>query len=245
MRVALLADLHANLEALTACLRHADQQGVDAHAFLGDLVGYGADPGPVVDLVRDHAARGAVVLMGNHDAAAAGDAVDLNPDAQRAIDWTRSVLDASQTRFLGGLPLIARHDALCFVHASAHVPSEWAYVSDDLAAARCIEASGCTWTFCGHVHAQTLYYQGRGRRLMPFAPSPGTVIPVGAHRRWLAIAGACGQPRDGSTAAAYAVFDRQQATLTFHRVPYDHARAARKIRAAGLPEALAARLEGR
>lgn len=243
MKIALLADLHANLEALEACLRHARRQGAEAFAFLGDLVGYGADPGPVVDIVREHAARGAIVLKGNHDAAVSGSGEDLNPDAQAAIAWTRGALSDAQKAFLGGLPLVARTGDACFVHASAHAPEQWEYVSDDIAAARCLAASDCTWTFCGHVHDQALYYQGTGRRLMPFAPVPGVAIPVGRHRRWLAIAGSSGQPRDGNTAAAWALFDADRAQLTFHRVPYDHAAAAAKIRRAGLPEALAARLE--
>jgi diadenosine tetraphosphatase ApaH/serine/threonine PP2A family protein phosphatase len=89
-----------------------------------------------------------------------------------------------------------------------------------------------------------LYYQGAGRRLMAFAPSPGVPVPVGRHRRWLAVAGSVGQPRDGNTAAAYAVLDTGAASLTFFRVPYDHPAAAAKIRAAGLPERFARRLEG-
>ena len=245
MKLALLADLHANLEALEACLRHATGQGAEAFAFLGDLVGYGADPGPVIERVRALAERGAIVLKGNHDAAVRGSGEDLNPEAQAAMAWTRSVLSDSQKDFIDTLPLLVQQDDLCLVHASAREPERWDYITDDIAAARCLEASAGTWTFCGHVHDQALYYQGAGRRLMRFAPVPGVAIPVGRHRRWLAIAGSSGQPRDGNTAAAYALFDKTRAQLTFHRVPYDHASAAAKIRAAGLPKVFAARLEGR
>lgn len=244
MRIALLADLHSNLEALEACMRHASAQGVDRFAFLGDLVGYGADPCAVLERVAREAERGAVVVRGNHDDAVGGSDAGLNEDARRAIAWTRERLGRTQRAFLAGLPLIVLgDDGTCHVHASACEPQRWTYVSDDVAASRSLASVDSTWTFCGHVHDQVLYYQGAGRRLMAFRPTPGVPIPVGGHRRWLAIVGSAGQPRDGSTAAAYALFDRARARLVFHRVPYDHAAAAAKIRAAGLPEALAACLE--
>jgi len=99
------------------------------------------------------------------------------------------------------------------------------------------------YVFGGHVHHQTLYYKGSAQQLMPFKPSPSVAIPVPTHRRWLATIGSVGQPRDGDPRAAYALMDVADCKLTFFRVPYNHAAAARAIRDAGLPEALAARLE--
>jgi diadenosine tetraphosphatase ApaH/serine/threonine PP2A family protein phosphatase len=93
------------------------------------------------------------------------------------------------------------------------------------------------------VHHQTLYFRGTGRGLMAFKPTPGISIPVSSARSWIATVGSVGQPRDGNTAAMYALFDTQQARLTFRRVAYDHHAAARAIREAGLPEFFAARLE--
>lgn len=243
MRIALLADVHSNLEALQACLAHARRQGVDRVAFLGDLVGYGADPEAVLDIVSREVAAGAMAVKGNHDAAIAASDPALNDAARQAIDWTRARLCADHAAFLAGLPLVQHHDRCCFVHASADDPARWQYVTDDLAAARSLSADDCTWMFSGHVHDQVLYFQGAGRRLMAFAPVSGVWIPVGAHRRWLAIAGSCGQPRDGNPAAAYALFDLARARIAFHRVPYDNAAAAARIRSAGLPESLASRLE--
>ena len=106
-----------------------------------------------------------------------------------------------------------------------------------------MDASGQALTFIGHVHRQALYYLTGNGAAHIFAPVPGAAIPLTMSRQWLAIAGSVGQPRDGNPAAAYLLHDRQRETLTFYRVPYDYWSAARKIRAAGLPERLALRLE--
>jgi len=236
--IALLADIHANLEALEACLAHARAARADRYAFLGDLVGYGADPAAVVEIVRQHAASGAVVVQGNHDASVAGSSRDMDDHAHEAILWTREALDADARGYLASLPLAVIEGRSCFVHASADRPARWEYVEEGNAARRSVDAAATAWTFSGHVHRQTLYFDGGGTAMGQFKPSPGTAIPVGHNRRWLAIAGSVGQPRERNPAAAYALFDDAGETLTFHRVPYDHHRAARKIRAAGLPPAL-------
>src|SRR5437588_8909783 len=106
MKLALFADIHSNLEAITACLAHAQTLGADRYAFLGDLVGYGADPVAVLDLIEDHATKGAVVVLGNHDAASLGRPDDtLNDNARAAIRWTQAQLGEKQRAFLEGLPL--------------------------------------------------------------------------------------------------------------------------------------------
>jgi diadenosine tetraphosphatase ApaH/serine/threonine PP2A family protein phosphatase len=244
VRIALLADVHANLEALTACLGHAEAQGAEAYAFLGDLVGYGPDPVAVLDVVADHAGRGAVVVRGNHDAAALADDETLTPSAARAASWTRQQLGPGHRAFLSALPLTAERDGVLYVHASAADPAAWTYVSDPARASQSLRAAaGATWVFSGHVHEQALYFTRGQERPVPFRPVPGTEIPVEQRRRWLAIVGSAGQPRDGNTAACYALFDRNRATLTFHRVPYDWSAAAAKVRRAGLPARLAHRLE--
>jgi diadenosine tetraphosphatase ApaH/serine/threonine PP2A family protein phosphatase len=243
MKLALFADVHSNLEALTACLEHAKPQGADRYAFLGDLVGYGADPAAVLDLVEDFASKGAVVVLGNHDAAVIGKpAGPLNRPARSAALWTRSQLNDRQLAFLAGLALCETEDDVCFVHASAAAPERWTYVDSAVQAARSMRAGACTYTFCGHVHEQVLYYLGASGRPMPFRPVPGTPIPLAKHRAWLAIVGSAGQPRDGNNNACYAVADLDRARITFHRVPYDYASAARKILAAGLPQRFALRL---
>ena len=244
MKLALFADIHSNLEALRACLDHAKALGAERHAFLGDLVGYGADPVAVLELIEAHAARGAIVVLGNHDAAAIGRPVrGMNEQALAAIAWTRERLGRSQSRFLEALPLMVREEDRLFVHASAAAPERWTYVTGRRQAAQCIEATDASVIFCGHVHEQRLYYTGAGG--YPPVPLEATMEehPTAAHRQWLAIVGSAGQPRDRNTAACYALADLARLRITFFRVAYDHGTAAQKIRAAGLPERLARRLE--
>jgi diadenosine tetraphosphatase ApaH/serine/threonine PP2A family protein phosphatase len=243
MKLALLADLHSNLEATLACLAHAEAAGVEGHAFLGDVVGYNADPGAVLALVEEHAARGAIVVRGNHDAAVAtGDTASMDPAAAAAVLWTRERLSEGQRRFLAGLPLVARLDDAVFVHASAERPGDWIYVTDALRAARSLDASGGRYVFSGHVHAPVLYHSSAAGAAGLFEPRAGVPIPVARRRRWACVAGSVGQPRDGSAAASYATVDLAAEVLTFHRVPYDARAAAAKVRAAGLPASLADRL---
>jgi diadenosine tetraphosphatase ApaH/serine/threonine PP2A family protein phosphatase len=243
MRIALLADVHANRQALDACLAHARAQGVDQVAFLGDLVGYGADARAVVERVRRQVAAGALAVQGNHDEATAVPRGYFNDAARAALDWACDTLDDDDRTFLERLPLCVHEASALYVHASAAQPQRWDYVDGTGAAARSIEASKRTYTFVGHVHDQVLYYEGMRGRMLPFRPAPATRVPVGLHRRWLAVVGSVGQPRDRNPAAAYALFDDARHELTFHRVPYDHHAAAAAIRAAGLPEALAWRVE--
>jgi diadenosine tetraphosphatase ApaH/serine/threonine PP2A family protein phosphatase len=244
MKLALFADIHSNLEAITACIAHARGLGADRYAFLGDLVGYGADPVAVLDLIEGHAAKGAVVVLGNHDAAAMGRPDDtLNSHARAAIAWTQTQLGVKQRAFLAELPLTVRDGNILFVHASAAAPGQWIYVTSLREAEESIRAADTGYIFCGHVHEQKLYYMGADQRPQPFRPVPGTPIPAGKHRQWLAIVGSAGQPRDRDPKACYALADMERARLTFFRVAYDHDSAAQKIRSAGLPERLARRLE--
>jgi diadenosine tetraphosphatase ApaH/serine/threonine PP2A family protein phosphatase len=110
-------------------------------------------------------------------------------------------------------------------------------------ALRSMLATECRYTFCGHLHEQRLFHAGDTGRAGEYVPKPGAPIMLRDDRRWLVIPGSTGQPRDGNPAAAYAVFDDAETSITYHRVPYDHALAADKIRAAGLPLRLAARLQ--
>jgi len=243
MKLALVADLHANREAVSAVLAHAHTQGAQRHVFLGDFVGYGADPGWVVDCLREHVARGAVVVKGNHDASVVqGPLPSMVPDARQVVGWTRDQLTGEQLAFLGGLPMSVTEADTLFVHANAWAPDDWDYVVSRGDAVRSLHATDCRFTFCGHTHIPALYHLTSTGKSGDFAPAPGVTIPLSPLRRWLGIPGSAGQPRDGNPAACYAIFDTVEHAITFYRVPYDHHAAAAKVRAAGLPAQLAERL---
>jgi diadenosine tetraphosphatase ApaH/serine/threonine PP2A family protein phosphatase len=240
---ALLSDIHANREALGACLRHARDRGADRYVFLGDFVGYGADASAVVDIVSAFAAEGAIVIKGNHDDAIEKSAGYFNDAAQAALAWARATLSEPQKRFLASLPLIARDQDVCYVHASAAAPERWEYIDSPSAAKRCLDAAATNYTFCGHVHDQRLFFETSRGSMSEFRPSAGASIPVPSHRRWVAIVGSVGQPRDRNPAAAYTLFDRTRQEVTFCRVVYDAMSAADRIRKSGLPASLAFRVE--
>lgn len=243
MLIALLTDIHGNREAFEACLAHARSLSVDRFVLLGDYVGYGADPAWVVDVVRTLVAEGAVALLGNHDAAIDGSDDDMNGLAQEAIRWTRGQLGMEQRAFLSGLPLLHEEGNVLYVHANGYAPRSWNYITDVMEAARHFSRVDAHISFCGHVHVPMLYHMSTTAKVGAFAPVADNEIPLLATRKWLAVIGAVGQPRDGVPAANYAVFDVGRQSLRYFRVPYDHAEAARKVREAGLPERLAQRLE--
>ncbi len=248
MKLALLSDLHANARALQACLAHAQAQGANQWAVLGDLVGYGPEPNAVVAQCQRLANAGATVLRGNHEAMAVTPPAQASRQGELTARWTHERLSDTDRQWLAGLPLTARLETVLMVHASVNEPEQWRYVEDEGSAARSLQAATLLhpevrFVMGGHVHQQRLYYRGQGGQLMRFAPVPGVPIPVPPHRHWLATVGSVGQPRDGDPRAAYTLLDLAQHQLTFWRVPYDHMAAAHAVRAAGLGEALAQRLE--
>lgn len=247
MRFALLSDIHSNLQALDACIEHARLQQAERFMFLGDLVGYGANPSEVVDRIVQMTAEGAEVLKGNHDAMAVTPPASSTTIGDATALWTHNQLSDAQRSWLDALPMTLHHDTALFVHASADRPDLWRYVYDARAAAASLDAAsnwpGVRYVFGGHVHNQSLYYRGAADDLMLFTPQPGVAVPVPKYRQWLGTIGSVGQPRDGKPQSMYAVFDTDRAQLTYHRVPYDHAAAAAAIRSAGLPEFFAERLE--
>lgn len=243
MRIAFLSDIHANREALDACLAHAEREGVDRYVFLGDLVGYGADPVYVVDKVRELGARGALALKGNHDAAAAAGVADnMNPHAAKAITWTYDELDEDARAFLRALPMTIVDEERLYVHSEATDPADWRYVTDAPAAQRSLMAAEQRLTFCGHIHVPQLYHMAPNKSAVGFQPQNGAPVPLVGSRKWLMVQGAVGQPRDHNPAAAYGLLDTARNEMTYLRAPYDIEGAARKIHKAGLPQILAARL---
>jgi diadenosine tetraphosphatase ApaH/serine/threonine PP2A family protein phosphatase len=147
----------------------------------------------------------------------------------------------SAGRAINSTPRSSRSSTGC--RGASRTAGGWDYVTGVLEAGRSLAATRCRYTFCGHVHDPALYHVDTNGRVQHFAPVPGISIPLTARRRWLAIPGSVGQPRDGVPAACYALFDASIGMLSYFRVPFDTESAARKVRAAGLPQRLGDRLE--
>jgi diadenosine tetraphosphatase ApaH/serine/threonine PP2A family protein phosphatase len=242
MKLAILTDIHANREAFEACLADAERRGAQRLVLLGDIVGYGADPAWATGRAMELANAGAIVVKGNHDEAAVTDRGGMTADAAAAAAWTRGALAPEAKAFLAALPLEVEEDDRLYVHAEGTDPAKWIYVRDAEDARASLDATQARITFCGHVHVPALYGLTAAAKLVNFRPVADVAVPLMRPRRWLAVLGAVGQPRDGEPAAAYAMFDTASSDLTTVRVPYDIAAAAQKIRDAGLPDRLASRL---
>ena len=238
-----MADVHANREALEACLDHARTKRSDRIVFLGDYVNYGADPEWVVGTIADLVQAGAAVaVLGNHDAAVNGRAPVMDSPAESALEWTKNQLGPDERAFLGTLPLTLEEGECLFVHAEASAPATWSYVTDARAATRSLRAPRRRITFCGHVHRPAIYNLSETAKPGSFRPVTGVPVPLLPQRRWLSVVGSVGQPRDGQPAASWALVDTEKATITYERTPYDIEEAARKIRRAALPAMYAERL---
>jgi diadenosine tetraphosphatase ApaH/serine/threonine PP2A family protein phosphatase len=220
-------------------LADLDGLGVDGVFCLGDLVGYGADPGSVVEMLR---ARGARSVAGNHDYAAAGRlALDwFNPHARAAAEWTAEQLTADQGVYLAALPLVAEHAGATLVHASPRAPESWPYIVGPGDGAEAFTAFTTPLCFIGHSHLPSAWTLGADGRVA-FRPGSGrTVLQPGA--QYLINVGSVGQPRDGDPWAAYALWDLEAGVVEGRRIAYDALEARRRIHAAGLPRILGDRL---
>jgi diadenosine tetraphosphatase ApaH/serine/threonine PP2A family protein phosphatase len=240
--LALFADVHANQQAFDACLDAARARGAKRFILLGDFVGYGADPEWSVDTVMRLVEEGALAVRGNHDNAIGTPSETMNEVAQAAIDWTRGRLSAAQRAFLADLPLTREEDDRLYVHSEASSPARWRYVQSTEDAARSIAATSAQVTFCGHIHRPALYSMSATAKMTSFVPTSGVGVQLLTGRRWLAVLGSVGQPRDGNPAACFATYDTETREITYCRVPYDVETAANRIRANGLPRWLAERL---
>ncbi|MCW2272576.1 metallophosphoesterase [Rhodoblastus acidophilus] len=243
MLLALFTDIHGNREAFDACRAEARRLGAEKFVYLGDLVGYGADPAYVVERVAEDFEKGALCVMGNHDLALVDPkARRMYDDARHAVEFAEGQLDAAQKRFLADLPFTAQlPDGPLFVHADASAPRRFRYVQSVEDATISMDATRAPVTFCGHVHRPRLYHRSGDAPAISFAPTE-TPTPLARSRRWLATLGSVGQPRDGDSRAAFALFDLDRAVLSFHRVDYDVETASRKILRAGLAAFFAERL---
>jgi diadenosine tetraphosphatase ApaH/serine/threonine PP2A family protein phosphatase len=242
MRIALFADIHGNRHAFAACLEQARELGAERVVLLGDYVGYGADPVWVLSAVMELVAGGALAIRGNHDSAVTNRRERMNDAAQIAIEWTRGELGPAELRFLEELPFTHEEDDRLYVHADASRPEAWRYVLDEADAALSLGATAAAITLCGHVHQAMVYALARTGQITSFVPQTGRAIPLQPDRRWLAVLGSVGQPRDGNPMASFAMLDTERRELTYWRADYDVQAAAAAIRGKGLPRWLAYRL---
>ncbi len=252
MRLLLLSDIHANLEAMEACLAVAPAH--DRIVNLGDVVGYNASPNEVCERVR---AMGGEIVRGNHDRACSGltDMAEFNLVAAMSARWTQTTLLPDHLEWLKGLPRgpmrLGEMEGLEFVHGSPRDEDEYV-LNPSTAGANLRMPNHPDRIFFGHTHLQGgfILENGRVRNFMPVFPTGEDVVeykmPLGRGERYLINPGSVGQPRDGDWRAAFALYEHDgggEAAVTFYRVPYDIDETQRRIVSANLPERLATRLK--
>lgn len=237
MKYAILSDVHANLEALESVLEHARGCGVKRFICLGDVVGYNADPEACVDIIRG---LGCPVVMGNHDAYTVAEDVpeSVNGRARRSLEWTRDHIRPDQRDWLMHLPMQRRVGPFEIVHASLHEPESWNYVFNAIEAILHFHFQDTPLCFFGHTHAPMYFCTEERKTYKDY-----DTIELKPGEKYLVNAGSVGQPRGDDKRAQYVVYDTRDRVAEFQRVEYDVATTCEKIRAAGLPEHNALRLE--
>lgn len=237
MRIAILSDVHGNLEALEAVLADLDRRPPDRVYCLGDFIGYGASPNECLARLRPLIA-GAV--LGNHDAAAIGRTPIefFNADAARAAVWSGGRLTADHATYLTALPYAIELDGARLVHATPAEPAEWHYVVSPSDATAEFAAFGEPLCLIGHTHVPGVWSLDGAE--VRYSRKPAVVMD--RQRRYLVNAGSVGQPRDGDPRAAYLLWEVEERRLSHVRVDYDVEGARRRILAAGLPPFLGDRL---
>ena len=240
MRQAILSDIHSNLEALETCVGHARARGATHFACLGDCVGYGADPVPVLDMLL--ALPNLLMIRGNHDEALFSDEPIDIPGVRETLDWTGTQLAPKHCSLLDEAPYVQHLGNASYAHASAHRPQDWEYLRRPEQILDCLAATDAQVTFIGHVHVPMVFRHAPKEGLRQLYPAPGEPLPLAAGQRYVVNVGSVGQPRDGRTEASYALYDTDTNEVTLHRVEYDYVTAAEKILTAGLHVHFAERL---
>ena len=236
-RYAILGDVHANWEALSAVLEDAEKQRVDAYVCVGDLVGYNADPVRCLDRLR---ALNVLSVRGNHDhlCACAGGTMSLVAHAAAAVAWTRRQLSASDIQYLSGLQMSAQTGGFTIVHNTLQISADWTYVFTVRDAEESFRFQTTPVCFYGHTHMPIVFEKDARVTYRIYDR-----IRLDRGRKYLVNIGSVGQPRDRDPRASYAVYDAGRGVVDLRRVRYDIATAQSKIRDAGLPEWLAFRLD--
>jgi len=237
MKYAIIADIHGNLEAFQTVLEDIKTQNVNQIVCLGDVVGYNANPKECLQIVRD---MNIPCVKGNHDEyCSSEDALEgFNPHAAEAVHWTRNQLTTEDRQWLRDLKYSRMVGNFTIVHATLDAPQRWGYVFDKLAAAASFPYQNTQVCFFGHTHVPVAFMRDsvvRGGTYSKFK--------IDVSKKYFVNVGAVGQPRDNNPKAAYVVFDTDAGTIELRRLDYDIPTTQEKIRAAGLPERLAERLE--
>lgn len=240
MRVAVLSDIHANLEALEAVLEHARSHRVDRYVCLGDVVGYGANPNECIALLG--ALPDCSCLLGNHDAAVLGIPTNMKPEARRVILWTRQILSQESLYFLTEMEDLIKWQNIFFCHSNPYRPRNWYYVSEKTYITSSFARSKAKILFVGHTHVPVAITRKNFFCIYIRSPRHSMVVPVAETNRQIFNGGSIGQPRDGDPRAAYLIYDSVRGVVEFYRLAYDWRSAGAKIVAAGLPEIYAQRL---
>lgn len=236
-KFAILADIHANIDALEAVVEDARFKSVTDFICVGDVVGYNASPNECVDLIRE---LECFTVRGNHDHYCAYDESldDFHPMAASVVAWTRRQLIGDRAQWLRDLPLHAFHQGITLVHSTLDMPERWGYVFDSIEAEAHFCYQNTQICFHGHTHVPVIF-EKHGPSVERYDPQD---IHIGLGRKYFINTGSIGQPRDNDCRASYCIYDTAQREVQFHRVEYDVAAAQSKIRAAGLPERLAQRI---
>jgi len=236
MKYAILSDIHANLEALTAVLKDAEEQGVIHYACTGDIVGYNADPKACLQKIRG---LKCTTVQGNHDYyAACNESMELfTPLARKSIRWTRKQLSPFERNHLRRLPLITDIEDFTLVHSSLSNPNRWGYIFKEKAAEAHFRNQFNPVCFFGHTHVPLAFVKGK-----TIEKGFYETLHIRPGFQYLVNVGSVGQPRDRKPEAAYAIYNLEAQTITMRRVEYDIETTQRKIRAAGLPFRNALRL---
>ncbi len=247
-RTAIISDIHANMHALSAVMGDVQQQLCNDVACLGDIVGYNAYPAECLDYIRS---LNCPAVKGNHDEEVVRESyVNMNPMAMQAMQWTRSRLNEDQLTWLARLPFKSFvRSAFSMVHASSDQPQKWNYILNASDASSNFGKQFSPVCFHGHTHVPKIFYfDGQSAHddtetLKPLNElGEVSFSPIQGMKYFINV-GSVGQPRDGDPRSCYVIYDTDQNTITFRRVAYDIAGAQAAVRAVGLPEYLAERLE--
>lgn len=243
MRYLILSDIHSNLPALECCLTMARSLGYERTLCCGDLVGYGPEPGEVIDRIRE---LDTLCIRGNHDrvVAEAGEPEGFNHYARVAVEWTRSVLGREHKEFLASLPVgpvaVDREGQL--VHGSIVHEDDYIFTEED--ADVNFPRATRRVTFFGHSHIPGVFsFSPDGQSAIEFVPERNGVQRYRIDRRpYLINPGSVGQPRDGRPEASFAIWDSSEDTVSICRAAYPVEVTQERILKLGLPEYLARRL---